>query len=553
MGETALVAACAAVLGAFATLVAARLLRTRSRRRLDPTLARIDEHVAAISVTLERIAALAASRATSAPRPEELELNLDFDALLEQLVAQASTLTGAQAVAIRVEGPGGTPVVASFGTNDGAALLETALGPPDARPFRALTINWTYGPAAEDDAEAYSSALVVPVVEDGVTTGALVAYAGRSGGFESEHLRALRALADEAAAGIANARRFTELGQRSLTDSTTGIRNRSGYELELEREVAKAHRTGRPLSLLLVELRDEEAEAETGTGTARDPVEVDLAVQEFAALVKRTARAADIPCRRRPNELAIVLPETKDEGARRFYARLRQETSASFGRGGRTTFSVGLVEWHPEETSNALDARAATALRQASGNGSPAVEEAVATTIDLGRARRQDPAGRGRSAPSDPRGELLEHLAREIAGARGDGEPLTVAAIEIDDLRAVEERLGKAAADALRSHVAARIEDCADEGCVVSRLAADRFAIVFPRASAQHAQDVLAVLQASLELTPPGHEAGPILLSAGIGELSQPDDAPSLLRRAEQALRRARAVGGGSVVVASRP
>ena len=547
--ETALVAACAAVLGVFATLVAARLLRTRSQRRLDPTLARIDEHVVAISTTLERIAALAASRAASAPRPEELELILDFEALLEQLVAQASALTGAQAVAIRVEGPGGTPVVASFGTNDGAALLETALGPPDARPFRALTINWTYGPAAEDDAEAYSSALVVPVVEGGNTTGALVAYAGPSGGFESEHLRALRALADEAATGITSARRFTELGQRSLTDSTTGIRNRSGYELELEREVAKAHRTGRPLSLLLVELRDAEAEAEAGA--TRDPAEVDLALQEFAALVKRTARAADIPCRRRPNELAIVLPETKDDGARRFYTRLRQETSASFGRGGRTTFSVGLVEWHPEETSNALDARAAAALRHASGNGSPAVEEGIATTIDLGRARRQDPAGRGNPAPTDPRGGLLEHLSREIADARSDGEPLTVAAIEIDDLRAVEERVGKAATDALRTHVAARIDDCADEGCVVSRLAADRFAIVFPRASAQHAQDVLAVLQASLELTPRDDEAGPLLLSAGIGELSQSDDAPSLLRRAEQALRRARAVGGGSVVVAS--
>jgi GAF domain-containing protein len=89
-------------------------------------------------------------------------------------------------------------------------------------------------------------------------TPALVAHVF-SGGFESEHLRALRALTDEAAAGIANARRFTELDQRSLTDPLTGIRNRSGYELELEREVARAHRTGRPLSLLLVELRAVEA------------------------------------------------------------------------------------------------------------------------------------------------------------------------------------------------------------------------------------------------------------------------------------------------------
>ena len=255
--------------------------------------------------------------------------------------------------------------MASFGTSDGAALLETALGPPDARPFRALTINWTYGPSAEDDAEAYSSALVVPVVEDGTTAGALVAYAGPSGGFESEHLRALRALADDAAAGIANARRFAELGQRSLTDPLTGIRNRSGYELELEREVARAHRTGRPLSLLLVEVRD------LPRPDASGPAEVDAALQEFADLLRRTARAADIPCRRRPQEFAIVLPETKDDGARRFYSRLRHETGAAFGRGGGKTFSVGLVEWRPDETSDALDARASAAVRRADRGSRP--------------------------------------------------------------------------------------------------------------------------------------------------------------------------------------
>jgi diguanylate cyclase (GGDEF)-like protein len=544
--ETAFVAAFAAVLGVVLGVVGAiavgRLRGAHSRRRLDPTRARIEEHLAAISAALERVAARAA--AGGGERREQLELTLDFGALLQQVVAQASALTGAQAVAIRVEGPGGEPVVASFGTNDGAALLETALGPPDARPFRALTINWTYGPTADDDAEAYSSALVVPVVEDGVTTGALVAYAGPSGGFESEHLRALRALADEAAAGIANARRFTELDRRSLTDPVTGIRNRSGYELELEREVARAHRTGRPLSLLLVELRAAES-------VEAVPADTELALQELAALVKRTARAADIPCRRRANELAIVLPETRDDGAQRFYARLLQETSSSFGPGRPTTYSVGLVEWHPDETSGALDARAALALRRTGANGSEAAEDhAVATTIELGRARRHEPSGRETPPPMDPRGALLEHLAREIDEARRNGAPLTVAALEIDELRAIEQRVGRAGADALRAHVTARIDDCADEGCVVSRLAADRYAIVFPGASAEHAQNVLAVLQASLELGPPDQEVR-ILLSAGIGELSDPDDPPSLLRRAEQALRRARTTGGGSVVVAT--
>ena len=87
---------------------------------------------------------------------------------------------------------------------------------------------------------------------------------------------------------------------------------------------------------------------------------------------------------------------------------------------------------------------------------------------------------------------------------------------------------------------------------MVSRLTANRFAIVFPRATAEQAQSVLAVLQASLEVRPPAHEDRPTI-SAGISELAGIDDAPGVLRRAEQALRQARGAGGGSVFVAAGP
>ena len=532
---TALVAASAVVLGVVATLVATGVARARSQRRLAPTRARIDEHLGAIAETLDRVAELAA--ATTVRQPDEVVLSLDLDKLLEQLVSEAARVTGAQAVAARVEGPGGAPVVASFGTSDGAALLETALGPPDARPFRALTINWTYGPASEDEEGGFSSALVVPVVEEGTAIGALVAYAGATGAFEPEHLRALRALADQAAPGIASARRFAELGQRSLTDELTGIRNRSGYELELEREVARAHRTGRPLSLLVVELR-------AAPGATLSEQEADDALQELAGLLRRTARTTDIPCRRRPREFAIVLPETKDEGARRLYSRLRQETGASFGGGDQRTFSVGLVEWRPNETSAALDARAAAAVAVAtelepSGGG-------VATAIELGRGRKRvtGPSAPGAAAVADPRRLLLEHVSAEVDAARRLARPLAIVAAD------VEVQPGEDAA-ALRAHVAARIDDSADEGVAISWVETDRPVLVLPGASAADAQSMVAVLQASLEVRAPGREGGRVALSAGIAELTATADGPSLLRRAEAALDRARRAGAGAVVVSS--
>jgi diguanylate cyclase (GGDEF)-like protein len=426
-------------------------------------------------------------------------------------------------------------VVASYGTSDGAALLETALGPPDARPFRALTINWTYGPAAEDQEGAFSSALVVPVVEEGVATGALVAYAGATGSFDSQHLGALRALADRAAPGITTARRFAALGQRSLTDELTGIRNRSGYELELEREVARAHRTGRPLSLLLVELRD----TDVGCAAEEGP---DDALREFAKLLQRTARTTDIPCRRRAREFAVVLPETKDEGARRFWARLREETGASFGKSGQRTFSAGLVEWRPNETSDALDARAAAAVAAGAGSQESAGGQApAAIALDRRRTPADDDWAAG--AATDPRRLLREHVAGAVAAARRGGRPLAVVAADVE----VEPGAGAAA---LRAHVAARIDDALDEGSAVSWLEPDRPVLVLPGATAADAQALVAVLQASLDVRPPGHEPGRATVSAGIAELASDEDAIGVLRRAQGALDQARRAGTGAVELA---
>jgi len=539
----ALAAASGALVGAFVAIGAIRWKRARSTRRLEPVQARVDEHVAAIGETLDRVAARLAQAATG--DRGDLEFELDLDALLDQVVARAAASTGAQAVAIRVQGPGGDPVVASFGATDGVGLLENALGPPDERPFRALTINWTYGPGSEDAGDRYSSALVVPVVESGTTTGALVAYAGPSGAFESKHLRALRELVDEAAPRIAGARRFSELDRRSLTDPLTGARNRSGYELELEREVARAERTGRPLSLLVLSLEGGPAEDDAPPEGERGSDE--RALQELAALLARTVRTTDITCRRRDRQLAVVLPETRDEGAQRLWARLHSETrTASFSDTGPTV-SVGLVEWRPNETSGALDARAVAAVGRTSAAELESAGVAVAAAVGFGRERRTT---REAGPRPDLESRLRERLTEAIAVARAQGQELAVAAVEVGDLGPVAQELGGEVADALRAHVAARIEDCLDEGSVVSRLDEDRYAIVLPRATAADAESTLAVLQAALEVRPRGLEAGSVTVSAGIAELTAADDAAALLERAGSALRRAHADGSSAVVVA---
>ncbi len=360
---TAVVATAAAVAILLVAVIVARWAGARSQRRFEAVVGQLDRNMEAISQNLQR--AVERSDDARVRGLGDLGLTLDLAELLQRLVEEAAARTGAQSATVRVRGPAQMPAIASFGTGGGAALLEATLGPPDARPFRALTLNWAYPPALEGEDVAYRSGLVVPIVEDGVETGALAAYARGSAAFRPEHARALEALAEDAAPGIANARRFAEAELRAVTDGLTGVRNRRGYDEELERELARARRTGRPLSLLLLDLdnfADVNARFDYPGG--------DLVLQEFADILERAARATDTVSRRGGEEFGILLPETTGDEARQFYVRLRDEVAATeFSNVGRLTFSAGLVEWRPNETRESLDARASAAVNRAKRAG----------------------------------------------------------------------------------------------------------------------------------------------------------------------------------------
>jgi diguanylate cyclase (GGDEF)-like protein len=349
-------------------VIASRYAAARSERRFEAVLEQLDDHMQSVSRSLQRT--VERSEDLRRARSSELEITLDLAVLLRLMCAEAVSRTSAQAAAVRVLGPGETYVVASDGVEEDAALLEGTLGPPGSPPFRTLTINWSYGPTLEGEPGAYRSALVVPVVESGVGTGALVAYALTPGAFLPEHADTLEALVEEAAPGLTNARRFAEAELRAVTDALTGARNRRGYDEELEREIARARRTERPLSLLILDLDD------FNLVNARfDYPGGDLVLREFAGLLMRTARATDTVCRRGGDEFAILLAETSGDEGSRVYARLGEAIAATeFTHVGRVTLSAGLVQWRPNETAESLDARASAAVNRSKRGGKNRLE-----------------------------------------------------------------------------------------------------------------------------------------------------------------------------------
>jgi diguanylate cyclase (GGDEF)-like protein len=175
---------------------------------------------------------------------------------------------------------------------------------------------------------------------------------------EGAPARAFRRLADELAPELAATPQLPKAKRPPPRDELTGVRDPSGYETELEREIARAHRTGRPLALVLFDLGDL-ADTRVRTGHA----ETDRLLQDFAGLLVRVTRATDTVCRRRSGQFGILLPDTNATGARHFRRRVRQEASqASFGRLGQVSFSTGIAEWRPQESGDDLDARARAAV-----------------------------------------------------------------------------------------------------------------------------------------------------------------------------------------------
>ena len=155
--------------------------------------------------------------------------------------------------------------------------------------------------------------------------------------------------------GLANARRFADVEARLLLDPETGVTNRRGYEVELGREVARASRTGRPLSVVLVGISN-------GPDTY-DARAAPKSVDQFARLLTRVTRRSDISCRRGEREFAILLPETRESGATVLTNRLREEARRALGT-GQTSIAVGRVEWQPDESLEALEARVEAASRR---------------------------------------------------------------------------------------------------------------------------------------------------------------------------------------------
>lgn len=210
----------------------------------------------------------------------------------------------------------------------------------------------------------------LPLTSRARRLGVLYVYRTDRDTFTPAEIELLTTFASLTAGAIENAQLYAQTQQQARTDTLLGMDNRREFQRRLVEESERAHRHGRPLSLLMFDLDYFKQINDTYGHPAGDDV-----LRAFAARMRNELRPADRVARYGGEEFSVILPETTADGARVMAERVRHaltDTSIRLpdGREIRLTVSAG-VSCYPDdaESPEELVARADQALYAAKEAG----------------------------------------------------------------------------------------------------------------------------------------------------------------------------------------
>ena len=174
---------------------------------------------------------------------------------------------------------------------------------------------------------AVGAVVAFPLSCRGRKVGAVVALdrepSAREPRLAASMLRAVRVLLEPASVALDNALLLKRAEALSVTDDLTHLYNSRYLNLVLRRETKRASRSGRPLSLLFIDLDGFKAVNDT-----HGHLFGSRALVEAAAVIRSSARETDVVSRFGGDEFAIILPDTGGEGAYAVGARVRDKIAA---------------------------------------------------------------------------------------------------------------------------------------------------------------------------------------------------------------------------------
>jgi diguanylate cyclase (GGDEF)-like protein len=162
------------------------------------------------------------------------------------------------------------------------------------------------------------SVLCIPITYGDTLLGVLNVESEQERAFSTEDALVMNTLADLLATALHNSFVFQKLQQQSITDGLTSIKTRRFFWEGLLSEWKRASRSGRPFSVVLIDL-DKFKEVNDTYGH----LEGDLVLARVGRLLEQKCRQSNVVARYGGDEFVILMPETGVEQAQILSERLR--------------------------------------------------------------------------------------------------------------------------------------------------------------------------------------------------------------------------------------
>jgi two-component system, cell cycle response regulator len=150
---------------------------------------------------------------------------------------------------------------------------------------------------------------------------------------------------------------------------------------------------------------------------------------------------------------------------------------------------------------------------------------------------------------------MERHIAGLVEHSVAGGKPLAVLMLDVDHFKAINDTYGHDAGDEVLREFALRIRKSIRGLDLACRYGGEEFIVVMPETDLSAAALVAERLRRTIASEPfalqRGERATNVTISVGIAALGSGDDAPKVLKRADEALYRAKRAGRNRVVPAA--
>ena len=223
-----------------------------------------------------------------------------FDYTRKDIEIKAEAGTTAKALGKRI--PLGVGILGRVARTGESALLQTTAG--EAHLQGVLPDS--------------CAVLCIPITYGETLLGVLNVESREEDAFAPQDVLIMNTLADLLATALHNSFVFQKLQQQSITDGLTGIKTRRFFWEALTSEWKRASRSGRPFSVVLIDL-----DKFKGVNDSLGHLEGDLVLARVGRLLEQKCRQSNVVARYGGDEFIILMPETGVDQAQSLADRLR--------------------------------------------------------------------------------------------------------------------------------------------------------------------------------------------------------------------------------------